>query len=215
MAVDNRAQFAYAVTMSGLSIAPLAATRPPERITVNPRGLVHASTYAAELAPGGLFSIFGQGMAESASAGSLPLPSLLGGVCVTFNEQPVPLLMTSSDQINGQVPPSLRAGNYSVIVRSAERGLASNTSQARVVAAAPGVFTTGDGLAALFHADDMSLVTRDDPARATRRWCYSPPASRPLPASACNPARPLRPTPWPLPSASRFSSATPGSRKPR
>jgi len=165
MAVDNRAQFAYVVTMSGLSIAPIAPARPTERITVNPRGIVHGATYATDLAPGGLFSIFGANMAESASAGSLPLPTQLGGVCVTFNDTPVPLLMTSPNQINGQVPPAFRAGNFSVIVRSAERALAATPSQARVAAAAPGIFANGDGEAALFHAEDFSLVTRDRPAR--------------------------------------------------
>jgi uncharacterized protein (TIGR03437 family) len=165
MAVDNRAQFAYVVTMSGLSIAPLAAGQPPERITLNQRGIVQAATYGQDLAPGGLFSIFGQGMGELASAGSLPLPTQLGGICVTFNDTPVPLIVTSPNQINGQVPPNFRAGTYQVIVRSAERALASNAGQARVVAAAPGVFVTGNGEAALFHADDYSLVTQQDPAR--------------------------------------------------
>jgi uncharacterized protein (TIGR03437 family) len=169
MVVDNRAQFAYVVTMSGLSIAPVAPAPAPGRITVNPRGIVQAASYTTDLAPGGLFSIFGTNLGESASAGRLPLPTALGGVCVTFNDTPIPLIMTSPDQINGQVPASFRPGNFSVIVRSAERALASAAVQARVVAAAPGVFVNSSTMeAALFDAEDMSLVTRDRPARRDR-----------------------------------------------
>ncbi len=166
MAVDARAQFVYVATMSGLSIAPVAPAPAPQRITVNQRGIVQAASFTADLAPGGLFSIFGQNLGAAASAGSLPLPTTLGGTCVTFNDTPVPLIMTSPNQINGQIPPSFRAGTYNVIVRSAERALAGNTVQARVAAAAPGIFVNPSTMeAALFDADDFRPVSRDNPAR--------------------------------------------------
>jgi len=166
MAVDNRAAAAYVITASGLSVARLAAGPAQPRVLVNPQGVVSAASFTSSVAPSGLISIFGQNLAESASAGSLPLPTLLGGACVTVADTPIPLLMTSPGQINAQVPPSLRAGTYQLMVRSAQNALASNTVALRVAASAPAIFANPETQeAALFHADDMSPVTQRDPAR--------------------------------------------------
>ena len=42
---------------------------------------------------------------------------LLGGACVTLNNTPLPLLATSPTQINAQLPPTLAAGRYPLMVR--------------------------------------------------------------------------------------------------
>src|SRR5262249_31759159 len=143
MAVDNRATTGYLVGASGLSAVSLAVGRSTDRITLAPKGTVNAATYGTAVAPGGLISIFCPSMADNAVAGSLPLPINLGGSCVTFNDAPIPLLMTSSTQINAQVQPNLKAGNYAVIVRSSQNALASNQIQVTVAAAAPGIFVNG------------------------------------------------------------------------
>lgn len=165
MGVDNGATTAYLVTASGLSVAGLTLGRPATSITVNRSAVVNGATYGTAIAPGSLISIFGQNMADSASAGSLPLPTVLGGSCVTFNDVSVPLTMTSPGQINAQAPPNLKPGSYTVTVRSIENGLASNATPVTLVAAAPGVFAdSATGRAAVFHAQDMTLVTPDNPA---------------------------------------------------
>jgi uncharacterized protein (TIGR03437 family) len=164
MAVDNRGANAYVVTSSGLTVVPLSAGRPAGQIAINSNGVVNGATYAPAIAPGSLISIFGQNMADHAAAGSLPLPAILGGSCVTFNNASAPLLMTSPTQVNAQVPPDLKPGSYSVVVRSVQNPLASNAVQVTVSAAAPGLFATAAGDAAIFHASDMRQVTQDNPA---------------------------------------------------
>ncbi len=166
MAVDNRGANAYVITASGLSVASLAPARPAARPLITSRSVVHAAAYTSDISPGSLISIFGQNLGEDAAAGSLPLPSMLGGTCVTFGDVTVPLLMTSAVQINAQVPTNLRAGAYAVTVRSPAGAAASAPAQVRVAASSPGIFAnTATGEAALFHADDFSPVTRQDPAR--------------------------------------------------
>lgn len=170
MAVDNRAQNAFVVTASGLSVVPLAVGRPADSIRVNPRAVVNGATFASAISPGGLISIFGQNLADGATAGVLPLPTTLGGTCVTFNDVAVPLLMTSPGQINAQVPPNLRAGSYVVVVRSPQNALGSNGVPVVIAASAPGIFAKTDtSEAALFHAADMRPVTADNPASRDER----------------------------------------------
>ena len=42
----------------------------------------------------------------------MPLPTILGGACVTLNNQPSPLLMNSAGQINAQIPPPDNIGSW-------------------------------------------------------------------------------------------------------
>jgi uncharacterized protein (TIGR03437 family) len=165
MGVYNRAANAYLFTASGLTVAGLTLGRPASNITVNRSAVVNGATYGTAIAPGSLISIFGQNMADSAAAGALTLPTVLGGSCVTFNDVSVPLTMTSPEQINAQAPPNLKPGSYTVTVRSIENGLASNAVPVTLVAAEPGVFAdAASGQAAVYHAQDMTLVTPDSPA---------------------------------------------------
>ncbi len=56
------------------------------------------------IAPGELLAIFGTHFADVAIPATGPFPLELGGVTVAFNEIPGPLLYTSPEQINIQVP---------------------------------------------------------------------------------------------------------------
>ena len=64
-----------------------------------------------------------------ASTGSVHLPArfplILGGTCVTLNNQAVPLVLSSPGQINFQIPPGLAAGKYPLVVRSIANQVAS------------------------------------------------------------------------------------------
>jgi uncharacterized protein (TIGR03437 family) len=155
--------------------------------------VVNAATFTTDLAPSSLISIFGQNLAENAAAGSLPLPTALGGVCVTLNDAPIPLLMTSPTQINAQAPPNLRAGNFAMVVRSREN--ASPSTQVRLVASAPGVFMLAGGDAALFHADDMTPVTQSDPARRDERLVLFATGLAPAAGVALQPGQPAPSSP--------------------
>ncbi len=163
VAMDPNGSTAYAITTSGLSIVPLAPILPTDRPSVNPNGVVSTANYLNNIAPGSLVSIFGNNMGSDSSAPSgQALPTLMGGTCVTLNNAPMPLIVTSNKQINVQVPVELAAGSYPLYVRSIDKQAASAATVVKVVKVAPAVFTDGSGHAAIYHADG-SLVTKDKP----------------------------------------------------
>ena len=164
MSIDAAGTTAYALTTSGLSIIPLTPVLPAERPIVNPNGVVSMVSYLPTFAPGSLGTVFGRNMAtDSGGPVNTSLPTVAGGVCVTLNNQPLPLILTSDRQINFQVPPTLAAGRYPLVVRSLTRQAASTAFLVTVSRVAPAVFTDDKGLAALYHADGR-LVTKDNPA---------------------------------------------------
>jgi uncharacterized protein (TIGR03437 family) len=163
LAVDAAGTTAYALTTSGLSIVPLDPVLPAERPIVNPNGVVNLANSLPTLAPGSLAKLSGRNMASSASVDSGTRPTILGGACVTLNNVPLPLLMTSDQQINIQIPPTLAAGRYPLVVRSIDRKAASTQSVVTISKVAPVVFMDEKNNALIYHKDGQ-LVTRDNPA---------------------------------------------------
>jgi len=91
MALDPAGTTAYVITASGLSMIPLDAGTNAQTTPVVPaNGVVNTANYQSGVAPGGLISIFGRNLATNASAPGMPLPTLLGGACVTLNGTPHP-----------------------------------------------------------------------------------------------------------------------------
>ncbi len=165
MAVDASGSTVYAITASGLSITTLDPPNLTDRPISNPNGVVSISSYVPSFAPGSLVSIFGRNLASPGMFGATPLPNLLGGSCVTINNQPLPLFMTSPGQINAQIPPGTAAGRYTLVVRSADKKAASTAQTITVAKYAPSVFANPDTkMAAVFHQDG-SAVTKDSPAK--------------------------------------------------
>lgn len=166
MAIGPGGVYAYVLTASGLSIIPLSgATQAPP--SVKGGGVVNTANYTAAIAPGGLVSIFGQNLGSSAVASSTPLPTLLGGTCITLNNSPLPLLATSPGQVNAQLPPTLAAGRYPLVVHSIDGQAASNSLTVTVAKYAPAVFLDAKG-AYIFHKDGTRVdkshpATRDEP----------------------------------------------------
>ncbi len=73
----------------------------------NPRidAITNGADFTTRTASGGLVSIFGQRLAASSvGAVDTPLPTQLGGSCVSANGAPLPLLFVSGEQINAQMP---------------------------------------------------------------------------------------------------------------
>ena len=166
--VDPSGETAYAVTASGLSIVPLTPVNPRDRPNINNNGVVSQASYLPTVAAGGLISIFGQNLGQDITAGTSTLPTVLGGTCVTLNNQPLPLIMSSSGQINAQIPPALAAGRYSLVVRSIDRQAASFVTTVSVSKYAPAVFVGANGQPAILHQDG-SPVTKDSPAKRDER----------------------------------------------
>ena len=163
MAIDAANATAYVITTSGLSVIPLTPTAASDRPVPNQRGAVNLASYQLQVAPNGLLSIFGQNLASSEVAASMPLPLMLGGACVTLNNIGLPLFMASPAQINAQIPPDLAAGTYPLIVRSIAKHAASSSQQLTVSKYAPAVLVDSTGQVALVHADG-SYVNKDNPA---------------------------------------------------
>jgi uncharacterized protein (TIGR03437 family) len=163
MVVDSTGTTAFVLTTSGLSIVPLTPAGTQNAPLVPASGVVNTANFQSAVAPGGLISIFGSNLASAATSASSPLPTVLGGSCVTFNNTPLPLLATAPGQINAELPPTLAAGRYSLVVRSIAGQAASGTVNVTLAKYAPAVFVDGQG-AALFHADG-TRVNKDNPGK--------------------------------------------------
>lgn len=186
MAVDMANNLAYVLTMSGLSIVPLTAVAQSgpgggqggggaasTAVTVRQGGLVNLASKATAVAPGTLVSIFGANLAAGASVSAPPYPVMLGGVCVTVDESPVPLVMTSAGQINAQLPPALRTGSHSLVVRAVDRNTASSTYTFTAAKYAPAVLINeSTGQAAVFR-NGIPITNRNKAERDERLYLYA------------------------------------------
>jgi uncharacterized protein (TIGR03437 family) len=162
MAIDTAHDTAYVLTASGLSIIALAASpvSAASKPSVNAGGVVSLGDFTPPIAPGGLVTIFGKNLGTMAIAAS-PLPTVLGGTCVTLNGVPIPLEMTSPGQINAQVPVTLAAGKYPLVLRSIANQTESASTSVTVSKYAPAVLMAGTQ-ASIVHPDG-TYVTPDNP----------------------------------------------------
>jgi uncharacterized protein (TIGR03437 family) len=144
---------------AGLAAALLANTP-----LINQNGIVNTANYQATVAPDSIVSIYGTNLGSSATYSSTPLPDLMGGVCVTLNNQPAPLLLTSSGQINLQVPPTLAAGKYPLVIRSITNNTASFSQTVTVSKYSPAVAVDPNSNQASIYHSDGTFVTPSNPA---------------------------------------------------
>jgi len=106
-------------------------------------GMSNGASFTSALAPGGILSIFGTGLAPAtASAPGLPLPTMLAGTAVTIDGVPAPLYYVSATQLNVQIPYEVPAN--AVAVRVNNNG-ESFFSSFHVGATAPAIFTFDGG----------------------------------------------------------------------
>ncbi len=121
MVADSAGAYAYAITLSGLSVIALAPTGANTLPTIaSAKAIVNAADGTQNFAPGSFITISGTNLASAATAQTLPPPTkrCSGGSCVTFGDIAIPLLQTSSGQIQAQIPTTLGAGPQVVEVRS-------------------------------------------------------------------------------------------------
>jgi uncharacterized protein (TIGR03437 family) len=142
-------------------------------VFLNPIGIVNSANFAPitnSVAPGEYVTLFGTGLAsDAAPAGSVPLPTTLGGVQVMVNGVPAPLLYVSPNLISLQVPFSTPSQSYAAF-KVVNNGVSSNavTVYTAVFGTAPGVYTSsadGVGPGDVFHSD-YSFVTAASPGKA-------------------------------------------------
>ncbi len=110
---------AYAITLSGLSVIPTASTNASTLPALaSSRAVLNSNTGTAGIAPGSFLTISGTNLASNATATSLPAPTVLGGSCVLVDNVAIPLLSTSPNQIQAQLPPNILSGSNVLQVRS-------------------------------------------------------------------------------------------------
>ncbi len=125
--VSDGANTAYEITLSGLSVISLTPANSSTKPTLaSSKIVVNSNNGSASFTPGSFVTISGTNLATPAIASQLPVPTLLGGSCVVFNDVAAPLLVTSGSQIQAQVPASIRPGINVVQVRSLATGQASD-----------------------------------------------------------------------------------------
>ena len=166
LAIDTAGNSAYVLTTSGLSIVPLDTLAAADRPVLNQRATTNIASQTTTVAANTLVAINGRNLASEASAPtSGTLPTVLGGVCVTLGNTPIPLLMTSATQINAQIPPQLATGNVQLTVRSIDKH-ASTVAQAVTVSKyAPAVLLDSKGIVQLYRVDGNQQITQSNPAQ--------------------------------------------------
>ncbi len=119
MAVDSKGNV-WILTISGLTLVPTTPTTTATRPTIpqGARGIVNANDGTTNYRVGSFIAINGTNLAAPSTADTIPLPSVLGGSCVTFNDIPLPIISATGNQIVAQIPDTVRSGLNVVQVRS-------------------------------------------------------------------------------------------------
>ncbi len=139
---------------------------------VSTGGVVETAAYGSPVAPGDLIAVFGADLsANIAGATSLPLPDELLTTSVSIDGESIPLLYTSSGQVNAVVPYDLSIDvQHQLLV---ERDSSLSVPQSVIVGVArPGVFTvnsSGTGQGEIFTWDaagNQILADQNAPAKA-------------------------------------------------
>ncbi len=124
MVVDSN-YVAYVLTISGLTVIPLTPSGAPTPSVTSSKAIVNANDGTQNIGAGTFVNINGANLASTGAASTVPAPTVLGGSCVTFNDVPLPLLTTASNQIVAQVPTNIVSGTNVVVVHSLDNAQAS------------------------------------------------------------------------------------------
>ncbi len=145
------------------SIAPKATATP---LTSS---VTQSASQAAgrPIAPGELISVYGANLATETSTSSvLPLPTQANGLQVLLGLTPLPILYTSSGQMNVQVPYSIPLNTQYQLSVVTQTGL-SVPQTLTVAPAQPGIFTSngeGTGQGSIVKSDGVTLAQAGTPA---------------------------------------------------
>lgn len=152
------------LSVSGMTVLPNSFDAPTPIPSIS--AVVNAADGTTPIAPGGVILVVGTGLAPGgASATQSPLPEQLGNVCVTANNQAMPLFNVSGSQIMAQLPFNV-AGSASIVVTTP--GGSSNSFPGNVQSFAPAIFHTGQagdqtGIATVVRLTNNELVTFTNP----------------------------------------------------
>lgn len=138
--------------------------------------VVDAASYSGgQVAPGEMITIFGTRVGPSLpAAASATVPTSLGGMQVTFDGTPAPLLYASTGQINAVVPFEVagKSSTQLVITQSDGQSLSATVP---VFAANPSIFSanaSGTGQAAVINVDHTANSPSNPAARGSAISIY-------------------------------------------
>ena len=128
----------------------------PQDVAFSPGSVVNSASFSAGIAPGGLFTIFGDGLAGPGAATVIQIDGVTAAV-----------VAQAPFQINAQVPLDLAPGVYRLLVKS-PYGQAEQPLEIRETA--PALFLlagswSGQGRAAIVNQDGRLLNSPLHPAR--------------------------------------------------
>jgi uncharacterized protein (TIGR03437 family) len=156
MVIDSSGNI-YVADTSNSTIRLLKPVTP----SITAGGVVNAATFAAQISPGALATVFGANLAGGKGSATLPLSPSFGGLSVSVNSVNAPILFVSPTQVNFQVPWETAVGSAKVTINN---GLTSNTVTVPVLNAGPGLFVQTSGQA-IAQNSDFSLNTPGNPAK--------------------------------------------------
>jgi len=171
-------------------------------------GVSNAASYAPQISPGALASVFGVNFAQSALGASVPFPTVLGGVSVTVNGRQAPIMYVTPQQVNFQVPWETGTGTATVAV--SVNGGAGQSVTVPVTTAGPGIFQYGAGQAVAANSDSTLNGPGNPAAAGSTIVVYmtgSGPVDNPVATGAVTPTPPA----GPLSQVTSSFSATIGS----
>ena len=136
--LSSSAPATYQATRPLLNLALAAATT-----NITAAGVVNAATFTSAIAPGGIVSIFGSGLAAAA-----------GSTTVDIDGEAVTVLSASAFQINAVLPVDVTEGSHTLRVKSP-----FGTAQQSVIvsAVAPAIFLVGTPAVGAVENADGSL----------------------------------------------------------
>jgi len=154
--IDNSGNI-YVADTSNSTIRLLKPVAP----AINAGGIVNAANFSAQISPGALATVFGTNFAGGKGGASLPLPNNFAGLTVSVNGVAAPILFVTPTQVNFQVPWETQVGSAKIVINN---GLTSNTVNATVLNAAPGLFVQSSGQA-IVQNSNFTLNTPGNPAK--------------------------------------------------
>ncbi len=127
-----------------------------------------ASFESSEIAPGELIAIYGNSIGPATPAGlkldaSGKVATSLGGLTVTFDDAPAPLLYASAGQINVVAPFGI-AGKSTTLMKVSQAGGVAYSATLPVSAAAPAIFSTSAAGQGAVLNQDFSVNSASRPA---------------------------------------------------
>ena len=140
-----------------VALASVASAQPAVSAVLN------AASYSAVVSPGCWVAIFGNNLAPApATASTVPLPTMLGGVSVSIAGLAAPMLFVSANQVNALIPfeATIPANNVVPVIVTSSGG--SVTYNIRLTRDAPAIFTrngAGTGRAFVFDPKFQAVDT--------------------------------------------------------